>query len=92
MPTWEELKAYNKEQSGWAISDDRVPAIQVKIGEGRSRRSVAIRVGELEPVTNEEVLAIFKSHCFLVVTNSRGGLTGGPLLYGVIEDARELKE
>ena len=93
VPTWEQLRDYVGKTMGATLADDKVGEIQItKTVKGESKLS-SIKVGGLDPATNEKVLAILfdpSRDLFYVVPPSRGALSGMPLLYGKGNEARKI--
>ena len=92
-PTWEQLKANVAKTMGSSPSDEKIREIQISPREPNKGERVSITVGGLDPTNNEEVLAIFADpprNLFLVVTSSRGSLSGTPLLYGRDDEAQKV--
>jgi hypothetical protein len=89
-----EILAYLRSTSRTPVKDKRLRAITVNPAY-RWQPKIRIEVGQayanLEPGSpREEILAIFESASFLVVTESRGAGTGAPYFFSR-EDVRRVE-
>jgi hypothetical protein len=78
--SYQAIKKYNEKQTGWQISDVRYYEINYRYND----QAMWARVGELDPLEGQMVIAIFKakySHGpYLVCTHDRGVAQGEPIL------------
>ena len=91
---WQDFQEYLQATSRAPIKAKRIRAITVNPAyrwQPRVRIEVGREYAELEPgAPREEVLAIFESVSFLVVTGSRGAGTGAPYFFSR-EDVRAVE-
>lgn len=80
---YQAIKSFAKDMTGWDASDRHIRRIEY-VHEGKRYTA---EVGELEPRTHEEVIAILetapkKGLPYLVCTPNRGVVRGEPMLVG----------
>jgi hypothetical protein len=84
----EAFRTFAEESLEWDVKDPGIRSLEVLSGtQGRGSDRVWITVGQRLPPgeadsSYDEVLAIFESTAYLVVTWDRGGYQGLPYLYG----------
>jgi hypothetical protein len=71
-------KDFAQKTTGWTIGPRRIYSIRYR-HDGRDYKAT---VGQPEPRTHEEVIAILDSNTYLVCTPNRGVLRGEPMLVG----------
>lgn len=69
------------ESLGWVVQPAKIEAINYR----HEHKEFYAKVGEVEPRTQEPVIAILRSNCYLVCTPNRGFLRGDPILVGIDE-------
>ena len=78
------IKKFAKETIGWDITDRRIFSLNYT-HEGRKYHS---EVGKTDDRVGEKVIAILESNTYLVCTQNRGVVRGGPVLVGKMEATR----
>lgn len=72
---------FAEEQSGWKVQDRRIYSLEYH----HEGKRYTARVGEYEPRTREEVIAILRSVTYLVCTPKRGVARGEAMMVGMNE-------
>jgi len=76
--TWEAVRKFEHEQTGWPVAERRIYRLRYR----HDGQDLIAEVGQPDARTGETVIAILSSRTYLVCTPTRGVVRGEPILVG----------